>query len=242
MAFMQVSTGSSDGDGGARLPVLSYNAKAGRLFTLDREQNSEGLWETSKVDVTMAQPAFAVDLGCLEIGWIYFHKAAAPSFVVTPYGQPMPAKPPSPGGVDDNGKPTQYKQGFRLKVVGKDIGGVRELSGNSGAVIEGLNQLHTDYEAAPEAAAGMIPLVKMTMAVPIKSGKSENFMPVFTVQKWVARPDILGPRTVLPPIVGARTAAPPKAAAPAAAVHVPPPPPKAAAPMVDPINETDLPF
>jgi hypothetical protein len=241
MAFMTVQTGGNGGDGGGdRLPVLSYNAKAGRLFLLDRTQAADGTWSSNKRDVTMEQPAFAVDFGSLEIGYLFFPAGAAPIMVMAPYGQPMPTKPASPGN-DDKGKPLQFKQGFRVKVIGKAIGGVRELAGNAGTSIEGLNQLHNDYEAAPEAAAGMIPLVKMTNVMPIKAGQSENFMPIYTIQQWVERPAALGPRTVPPPSAGARTAQPQPQQQ---SNHVPPPPPKEEAPKQrEPeLAEADMPF
>lgn len=233
MAFMQVATGGG-GDGADRKPIISYNAKAGRLFLLDRVQQPDGQWATNKQDVTMTQPAFAVDFGTLEVGWLYFSPSSAPLMVLAPYGQPMPPRPASPGGVNQDGKPAQFKSGFRVHCVGQSIGGVREMAANSGATIEGLNALHTLDQAAPEAAADMLPLVKLSNVLPVKSGQSENFMPHFELLRWVPRPtDILGPRTVPCPTGGARTA-PQAAAAPAApsrpAGHVEPPAPQPAAP------------
>lgn len=230
MAFMTVQS-SGGGDGADRLPVLSYNAKAGRMFTLDRIQDTDG-WKTVKADVTMSQPAFAVDFGSLEVGFAHFSKDSGPIFVMVPYGQPMPAKPPSPGGLNDNGKPVQFKQGFKVKVVGKAIGGARELAGNAGASIEGLNQLHNDYEAAPEAAAGKIPVVKMINVMGVRAGQSENFMPIYQIQQWVDRPeDLLGPRTVPAPSAAGKTTSKP------ASNHAAPPAAKA-----EPATAEEMPF
>lgn len=236
MAFMQVQNGGSgEGSSAERLPILSYNAKAGRMFTMDRVQDSGGAWSTIKTDVTMAQPAFAIDFGSLEVGWIHFPEGAGPSFIMVPHGKILPARPPSPG-TDAKGKVLQYKQGFRVKVIGQAIGGVRELAGNSASSIEGLNNLHTDYEASSEAASGMIPLVKMINVIPIRSGQGENFMPVYAIQQWVARPDVLGARTVSPPSGGARTSAPPPQSN-----HVPPPQPKQPEPEKA-LADSDVPF
>ena len=168
-------------------------------------QNGAGVWETTETEVTMAQPAFAVDFGRLEVGWVLFTRGAAPQWHMAPYGSPTPAQPPSPGN-DDGGKAIQFRMGFRVPVAGNAIGGIREFAGNSGRMIDGMNELHTAFEASPEASLGKIPVVKMVNAVPVKIGQSTNFQPVFEIITWVERPDVLGPRTVaqrhapLPPL------------------------------------------
>lgn len=214
MAFMTVATSSGGGDGGDRLPILKYDARAGRIFTLDRVQNGDA-WETVQTDITMKQPAFAVDFGSLEVGHAYFSAGQAPQWAVAYFGQPMPARPASPGD-DDKGKPLSFKPAFRVRVVGQGIGGVREFGGNSNAFINGMNVLHTAFEAAPEATAGKIPVVKLTDTLPIKSGQSTNYAPVFTIVQWVDRPGALGVRAVPPPASAPKAAARP-------ANHVPPP-------------------
>ena len=62
-----------------------------------------------------------------------------------------------------------------------------------------MNEVHTQYEAAPEAAMGKIPVVKMVDVIAVRAGQSTNFQPVFQIQSWVDRPDLLGPRTVPAP-------------------------------------------
>jgi hypothetical protein len=227
MAFMEQPKASSSSED--RVPILNYNAKAGRIFLHDRAQDANGVWTTNKTDITMSQPAFAVDFGRLEFGWAYFAAGQAPMFSLAFFGQPTPTRPSSPGS-DDNGKPAQFKSAFRVLVMGSAIGGVRELSGNSGAIIGGMNELHTAYEAAPEAKAGKIPLVKMTNVLEVKAGQSSNFQPVFAIQGWVDRPEVLGARMVPPPGGNghaAPSAAPPVHTAPAPSSpppnHVPPP-------------------
>lgn len=181
-----------------RLPVLAFNAKAGRLFLHDRAPDATGEWTTVKTDVTMRQPPFAVDFGRLETGWIHFSNVG-PLWSMAFYGQPIPPQPDSPGNTP-TGKALRFKAGFRVPVVGQAIGGVRELAGNAGALINGMNELHTQFEEAPEARAGKIPLVKMTEVIEVRSGQSSNFQPVFSIVSWVDRPtDLLGPRTVAPP-------------------------------------------
>jgi hypothetical protein len=220
MAFMAPPASRSDED---RIPILAFNAKAGRLFFIDREQQPDGEWTTVKTDVTMRQPAFAVDFGRLETGWIYFSQLG-PQFSMAFYGQPMPAQPDSPGN-SAAGKALRFKAGFRVPVISQAIGGMRELRGNAGALINGMNELHTQYEESGQARAGKIPLVKMTEVVEVRSGQSSNFQPVFSIVSWVDRPATLGPRTVAPP--GASPVPPTRAAAtrmPPAPIRYTPPP------------------
>ena len=204
MAFMSPPPGAS---GESFTPILAYKAPAGRLFVRDRVQNASGDWETTETDITMAQPAFALDFGRLEVGWCHFTAGAAPQWNMVPYGQKMPDRPPSPGK-DDRGKDLNYRNGFRLPVAGNAIGGVRELAGNSNALITGMNEVHTQYEAAPEAAMGKIPVVKMVDVIAVRAGQSTNFQPVFEIVAWVDRPDVLGPRTVPAPRAPAPVAPP----------------------------------
>lgn len=201
MAFMQAPASAGSGD---FMPVLAYKANQGRLYTRDRTQDSAGNWETTETEVTKAEPAFAVDFGSLEVGWVHFVAGAAPAWAMVPYGEPLPNRPASPGN-DDKGKALNYRNGFRVKVAGNAIGGVREFAGNSAALINGMNELHSQFEASPESAMGKIPVVKMTNTVAVKAGQSTNFQPIFTIQAYVDRPDILGPRTVPAPAARAPT-------------------------------------
>jgi hypothetical protein len=195
MAFMAPPASATNED---RMPFLGFNAKAGRLFLHDRMQQADGEWTTVKTDVTMIQPAFAVDFGRLETGWIHF-SSMGPQFSMVFYGQQVPACPDSPGN-SATGKPLRFKAGFRVPVIGQGIGGARDFRGNAGALINGMNELHTLFEESAEARAGKIPLVKMTNVLEVQAGQSSNFQPVFTVIRYVDRPsDILGPRLVAPP-------------------------------------------
>ena len=216
MAFMTAPTSAGTGD---RLPILKFDARAGRLFTVDRFQAADGSWTTEQADITMSQPGFCVDFGSLEVGWAHFAAGGAPLWALAYYGQPQPMRPASPGN-DDQNKVLQFKSAFRIKVGGQGIGGIRELGGNSAALISGMNDLHTRFEAAPEAAEGKIPVVKMVSTQAIKSGQSTNYMPFFEIITWVERSKSLGERMV--PIPG-RSVAAPSAAPVRASVAVPPP-------------------
>ena len=218
MAILATPTpGTGSGD---FTPIMAYKANQGRLYLRNRTQDAGGNWQSEEVEVTQARPSFAVDFGRIEVGWCHFVAGAAPLWVMVPLGQPMPAMPASPGN-DDKGKALNYRQGFRVPVAGNAIGGVRELAGNSAAMINGVNVLHTLYEAAPQAYQGKIPVVQMTDALPIKTGPSTNFQPVFSIISWVDRPEILGPRTVPAPGSSPAQQAPAMQAPPAGKVAAP---------------------
>jgi hypothetical protein len=220
MAFMTAPTTTG---GGERLPILKFDARAGRLFTIDRSQAADGTWVTQPTDITMSQPPFCVDFGTLEVGWAHFAPGGAPLWAVDYYGQPQQPRPASPGN-DEKNKALQFKPAFRVKVAGQGIGGVREFGGSSGALITGMNDLHTRFEAAPEAATGKIPVVRMSSTTAIKSGQSTNYMPVFEIVAWVDRPTVLGERMVPVPGRALSTAPTP------ASVPVPPPAPRPVVP------------
>ena len=195
MTFMNVPQG---GTGGNFTPVLKFKANQGRLYLSDRTQDLNGVWTTNETEITNDRPQFAMDFGRLEVGWCHFMQGMAPQWFMVPYGEPVPPKPGSPGN-DVAGKALSFQQGFRIPVAGKALGGVREFGGNSKALLTGMNELHSAFEAAPEAALGQIPLVTLTHNVTVKTGQSTNFQPVFEIKSWIDRHEILGPRTVPPP-------------------------------------------
>jgi hypothetical protein len=197
MAFM-AAPARARGDDDADVPILAYNAKTGRLGFHERVQDDAGKWFTQKTDVTQYSPAFAIDFGRLETGWIHFADRRKAEMILVPCGAPVPPEPPPPGSTRE-GKPIRFKAGFRVPAIGRELGGIREFAGNSGALINAMNRLHDAYEAAPEARAGRIPVVKMTGITEVKSGQSSSFEPIFTIQQWVDRPAALGPRIVAAP-------------------------------------------
>lgn len=189
--------------GGVFVPRVEYDAKAGRMARVDRTADDTGV---IKIDITMSQPMFAFDFGAIEIGWLNFQTGIAPSFVMVPYGQPMPARP-------DRG----HKAGFRTKVWdGREAAG-REFSSSAGVTVNAIEALWNQFAAAPEAAAGKLPVIQFANVT--VSGR--NYAPVFRLVQWIDRNEtVFGPRTVAapgaPPIVPAPAALAPAAAAPSA--------------------------
>jgi hypothetical protein len=208
-----VALGFQNSSNATFLPLLTYDARAGRMFKRDRVQGTSG-WETKQEDITNAPPTFAVDFLSIEVGWAAF-TPTGPNFAMAPLGQPQPAKPTP-----------DHKNGFKMKVYGpQQLGGVREFSSSSKAVMSAIDDLHNAYTQAPEASQGKIPVVQMTGTKPIVAkgpqGTTTNYAPVFSIVQWVDRHPDLGEATVaVPAASGQPTAAP---AAPPPPNHVPPP-------------------
>lgn len=196
---------------------VEYNAKAGRFYKVERTQDGNGMWATEKVDMTMKQPEFALDLGSIMVGFAYFPPGSPPSTMMVPFGSPMP-----------NRESKDYKAGFLVKIYNpRDLGEEpREFMSTAGVVVAAVEELWEAFQASPDAAAGKIPVVKLVDVKPVQSKHGTNFAPVFAVQQYVDRSRAFGDRTV--PAPGAK----PAQAAPHAAPtnHVPPPHVTAAVP------------
>ena len=100
------------GSGGEFVPVLKYDAKAGRFFRVDRVQDADGNYTSDQVDITQIVK-FIADFENIEVGNISFMAGQAPDFQLVRMGD---AVPPSPS---DGHK---YGIRFMLKLA-KDCGG-----------------------------------------------------------------------------------------------------------------------
>lgn len=167
-------------------PRIEYNAKDGRMTRVDRTADGT---DNIRIDITMSQPALAWDIGSLEIGWANFQSGLAPGFCMVPFGQPMPERP-------DRG----HKAGFRSKVwEGRDPT-AREFSSTAGVTIIAIEALWDQFTAAPEAAAGKVPVIRFVNAIPSRTGRNTNYAPDFRLLQWIDRDErVFGPRTVAAP-------------------------------------------
>lgn len=206
---------NGNGEGGSFLPIVKWDARAGRFFRVDREQGPNG-WASNDVDLTMDRPKFAVDFGSIETGFLHFGPTG-PDFHMVPMGSQMPKKPSA-----------DHKLGFRVKVAGNVLKGVREFSSSAKAVLAAMDTLHDAFMAAPESASGKIPVVELAGSTTVVTngpqGKVTAYGPVFKIVAWTDRLPELGDRTVAAPngTEGAAVTAGP------ASNHVPPPAPKPA--------------
>lgn len=206
----------SGGSGEIR-PYIAYDARAGRMFRIDRTQDAAGNWTSNKVDITRVAK-FVADLDQIKVGWVNFTPTGPIKRMVTFGTEPIP---PRPDDLNAEGKPA-FRQGFEVLVLlAKNAGGgpAREFGSNAGCVIEAMDELHDAFLGAAEAKAGKLPVVALVDIVLKEVGKSSNYKPVFQIVGWVDRPDSL-PKNGAPAPVQASAPAP--LSPPPAAVAPPP--------------------
>lgn len=176
---------SYESNAGDIVPVLKFDARAGRFFRVDRADG-----QNNPVDITQGFKA-VMDFENVEVGYINFPAGAAPEFRMVKLGQPMPE---NPGG--------KFRQGIRLMLkLGKDCGGdIREIATTAKAVLGAFDGCHTAYTAGLAENAGKLPVVELETTVPIVTQgrdekgnpvKTTNYAPVFKIASWVKRPDDL---------------------------------------------------
>jgi hypothetical protein len=182
----------SNGGGADRIPYIKYNGKSGRIDRVDRTQGSSGDWISEEIEITDGFQA-VFDMENIEIGWISFD--GVPDFRMVRVNEAMPDKPTP-----------KHKAGFRVRMkLGKSIsqnpdGDVRELSGNAGVAIAGMDKL-SDAFLKGGGEKGQLPVVKLARTTKVtaqfkdENGKqqtSTSYEPVWEIVKWVNRPAELG--------------------------------------------------
>ncbi len=178
-----LTTGGSSGSD--IKPYVNYDAKAGRMFRVDRAQMSDGTWATDKVEITNSVQ-FVADLANIRVGWVNYTTQGPVRRFVTLGKEPIPARPDDKNA---EGKPA-FKQGFEIDLVLDKAsgGGARVFGSAAGCVIEAMDALHDTYTGASEAKAGKLPVVKIANVQPVKSGQSTNYKPTFAIVNWIDRP------------------------------------------------------
>jgi hypothetical protein len=172
--------------GGDFTPIIKYDARAGRVFRVDRVQSTDG-FTNEPVDITATFKA-VVDFENVEIGWIDFPVGSAPSFALTSIGNQLPVRPSA-----------KHKNGIRfLLKLSKGCGGdkpVREIAGTSKAFLGGVEQVYGEYLREKAKYPGQLPVLSLVSTTPIVSGsgatKSTNYRPTFRIDGWAKRPDDL---------------------------------------------------
>ena len=228
MAFGIPGSESSGGADAEFLGRIQFDARSGFWKTVNRV-NVGGRFENQETEPFKAQ-SLLMDFGSLHAG--YAKIASPPVFLLVPMGQPFPPRPVEMVK-DDNGKDKPaFSPAFRIKVMSAKTfgdGEPRFFGSSAKTVMGGVEECWAAFCAAPEAAAGQVPVVNITtrvVEVQTPRGSSKFYAPVFSIAQWVDRPAALGDRAVPPPAAGGQPAAAPAASAPPPN-HVPPPTPKA---------------
>jgi hypothetical protein len=173
-------------EGGDFLPIIKYDARAGRWFRVDRVETPNGfVGETA--DITAIFKVIA-DFENVEVGWINFVAGSAPDFRLVPIGQRLPNRP---SDVHKNGIR------FMVKLSTECAAGqppVREVAGTSKAFLSGVEAIYNEYLAERSKNPGKLPVIVMEKSTPVKTGTGErqstNYHPTFKIVAWVARGDL----------------------------------------------------
>jgi hypothetical protein len=221
MSLFGFSTETSNG--GDFLPIVKYDARAGRIFRVDRVDTG-GQFVSEPVDITRSFKAI-IDLENIETGWINFASGGAPDFKLVPMGTVLPGRPSD-----------QHKNGIRLMLkLAKECGGdkpIREIAGTSKAFLSGVEALYHEYQAGKKGDNhDKLPVVVLKDTMPITSGQgakqSTNYVPVFEIVGWSLRGDLVfepkggaqirdtlaqGLRNTTPPSTGSSKVSAPQAA------------------------------
>lgn len=174
------------------LPIVKYDARAGRMFRVDRVDTGQG-FVNEPVDITSTFKAI-VDFENLETGWIAFG-GGRPDFKLVRIGEKLP---PQPTAKDEKGKDL-YSNGIRFMLkLSKECGGakpIRELAGVAKAFTGAVEKVYLEYVAGRLDAPSKLPVLIMEGSTPIKSGtgdkSSTNYAPNFKIVSWVDRPQDL---------------------------------------------------
>jgi hypothetical protein len=188
--------------GGDFLPIVQYDARAGRFFRRDRVDTGNG-FENEQVDITQGIK-FLADFENVEVGWILFKPTMAPDFKLVPIGNKLPDRP-SP----------DHKNGLRFMLkLSKECGGdkpIREIAGTSKAFLSGVEAVYTQYLAQKEKNAGKLPVLTVDKITPVKTGSgaqsSTNYHPVFKISGWAPRGDLVFEAKGVTPSVASQTLA-----------------------------------
>jgi len=233
-------------DQGNRIPIIKYDARAGRIFRVDRTDVS-GRWDSATVEIPQNVFQAVFDLEAIETGWLHFPTGSAPDIRTAILGKGLPDKPSD-----------KHRPGYRLNLLlGKQSGGdLREMAANAKVSVDAMKALYDLYEAGLPANPGLLPVVKLASTIArVSQGKgaggepvsSTNYEPVWQIVKWVPRPAELQPgyvqqqahqQTATPPPPQQAAPAPPAPPAPAPPPAPPPPPPAAApAPVLASVDD-----
>jgi hypothetical protein len=195
-------------EGGDFTPIVKYDARAGRMFRMDRIENN-GNYATQAVDITVLFKAI-VDFENMHTGWMLFAAGTAPDFNVVRIGTEFPARPSD-----------KHKHGVKLMIkLSKDCSGdkpIREMAGTSKAFLTGVEAVYIQYLAEKDKNAGKLPVIVLEGTTPIKSGtgdrSSTNYQPTFKIVGWAPRGDLGGvePPDGSPPDTGSTQVEAPKA-------------------------------
>lgn len=152
--------------GGDYLPIIKYNAKAGRWY---RREGSGATAE--EIDVTdIFQAVF--DFHTMQHGWCDLDQSP-PSIIMVPFEDPMPTQPSA-----------KHKNAVKLRArLSKECGGGdHELLVVSAMLSRPVDEIH---DAFLSNGATELPAVRHLGVEAVKGQKGTNYRPKLDVAAWV---------------------------------------------------------
>lgn len=149
-------------------PWVKFNGKSGRWY----------IKGAAGEEVEVNPTAFVADFANIKTGWLWFAAGLAPDRV---WDKDISNPAPKPS--------ENHKRGFSLRLFSQaTFGGVVDLSSSSMHICNSINELYEAYEAGLAANPGMLPVVKYNGTTAMKDKHGTNYKPIFSIEKWVARP------------------------------------------------------
>jgi len=185
----------SGGAGGDFLPIVRYDARAGRIFRDDRVVQAEG-YKTEPVDITNKFKALC-DFENMEVGWMKFAPGTPPSFAMAKRVDVVAKTASIPDRPSED-----HRTGVRFVLkLAAEIGGdkpIREISSTAGTFLNGWKEVIDAYDAAKAANPGKLPVIQIDKdnpTVPVTTGQgqrqSTNYMPKLHLVGWAPRGDLV---------------------------------------------------
>ncbi len=228
MALSQYQQGdpSASGDFAKR---IEYNAKAGRVYRVDRVETAAG-FENVKTEIPMPF-GVAFDFEGVDVGWAHFAPGTAPNLQFVKLSDVMADKTAYPAQPSP-----QHSEGFRVRIWNSEALGdePREFSSTARSVRAQLDTLHTQWTVDKDAHPGKVPWVVFTGVNAETNKHGTNYAPILQITEWVDA--AVFPAVAATPATAPAPAAPAPAPtqtpgpAPAAVAPTPPTPPVVAAP------------
>jgi hypothetical protein len=162
------------------LPILKFDASAGRFLRIDRDETRRQF-----IDITENFRA-VIDMERLEIGWMLFGQGAAPDMRLFPVGAPWTQAPT-----------VLHRRGLRavLQLDPAAGGSVREMCSTASGFLRGFDSLHDEWLAARSENPGRLPVVGVARFMPLRGGPAGvskiSYQPDFVITGWAERPAAL---------------------------------------------------
>lgn len=157
-----------------------YQAPTGDGTNFVKFNGKAGRWYVKKdgAEVEIQNPVFVADLANAKRAWMHFQEGMAPNVIYFPTHDAQVAKP------SDN-----HKLGISVMLFSNQLfGGVVKLESNSINTCKAISDLYDLYTKSEESKKGMLPVVKVTGATPVKGNYGTNYAPQFVIEKYIPRP------------------------------------------------------